>query len=187
MTRNLVVGQGVGRSALAVALSAAFDGLLSWRLGWSWTLPAYLLVGPAIAVVSVVDATERRVPDRVLLPTGVTGIGLLVAASGAGGQWAAVVRALLAALVLGGFYLGIAVASGGGLGLGDCKLAVLLGFFLGWLGWSLLPLATLATFGAAALFVGARWVARWGPDRRGSIPLAPFMVAGFLLALLLLG
>jgi leader peptidase (prepilin peptidase)/N-methyltransferase len=68
--------------------------------------------------------------------------------------------------------------------MGDVKLAALVGFVLGWAGWStwLLGFAAGILLGgvAAAIVLIAR---RSGP--RGTLPYGPAMVAGALVALLL--
>ncbi|HET8657717.1 MAG TPA: hypothetical protein VFM55_01810 [Micromonosporaceae bacterium] len=51
-------------------------------------------------------------------PTGIVGLAAVAAATG---QWAALVRAVLAAVVLGVVFLLAAVAANGRLGLGDAS------------------------------------------------------------------
>lgn len=74
------------RSALAhvaavAALTAVADVALGLRLGWTAALPAYLFLGAVCAVVSVLDVSTRRIPNRVVLPAYPVGGCLLVVAA----------------------------------------------------------------------------------------------------------
>lgn len=99
-----------------------------------------VLLGAAAALVALaaIDLDVHRLPDRLLLPT------TLLAALGLGVQAlldpataGAFLRALTAGAVVGVGHLALALltAHRGGLGLGDVKLAALLGLLLGWWGW----------------------------------------------------
>ena len=85
-------------------------------------------------------------------------------------------------MLLAGFYLALGLAFPAGMGLGDVKWAGLIGLYLGYLGWTNLPTATLVAFGAAAVFALAGRVA--GRSRGLVLPMAPFMTAGALVAVL---
>src|ERR687888_495816 len=73
----------------------------------------------------------------------------------------------------------LALACPRGLGMGDAKLAAVMGLYLG---WSVAP-ALLVAFGAGAV-AGSLLVAREGAlARRRAIPFAPFLALGGLVAL----
>ncbi len=82
------------------------------------------------------------------------------------------------ALYLAGFLV-IVVASGGALGVGDVKLAGVLGLALGWLGWPLL-VGDLLGLTLAALF-GLAVIVGGGMSSR--IPLGPFLLVGARVAI----
>jgi len=87
-------------------------------------------------------------------------------------------------IVLGAFYFALGLAFPAGMGLGDIKWAGLLGLYLGWVRWEAASTATLVAFAAAAVFVlGARGARR---SRQFVLPMAPFMTAGALVAVLTL-
>jgi leader peptidase (prepilin peptidase)/N-methyltransferase len=153
-----------------------------WRFGWSATLPAYLAFAAAGATVTVSDLAARRIPNHVVAPAFLLGVGLLSAASSESGLWWPLARAAIAAGLLGAFYLGLGLAFPAGMGLGDVKWAGAIGLYLGYLAWSTLPTATLLAFGTAATLVLAARLARRG--RRLVVPMAPFMTAGALVAIL---
>jgi leader peptidase (prepilin peptidase)/N-methyltransferase len=68
-------------------------------------------------------------------------------------------------------------------GLGDVKLAALVGLFLGWLGWRTLTAGTFAAFLLAAVATVPLLLRRL--DRKTRIPFAPFMITGALISIVL--
>ncbi len=84
------------------------------------------------------------------------------------------VEALLGIIICGGLFLFIAVASKGGMGLGDVKLAASFGANLGWkLGLISLFVSVLlgGIYGAALIILRKR-------KRKDKIPFGPFMILG---------
>ena len=87
-------------------------------------------------LLALIDLRHRLLPDRVVLPSIAVGAVLLGLAAALEGDWAALLRAAVAAVVLFVVFLVMALISPAGLGMGDVKLAALLGLYLGWLGWN---------------------------------------------------
>ncbi|MCL6581541.1 MAG: A24 family peptidase [Firmicutes bacterium] len=145
--------------------------LLVW--GWTVRAAAAALLGSLLIVVSVVDGRHRLIPDRVTIPGMVCGL-VLSALDPTVGWW----RAAAGLLLGGGLLLGIAVATDGGMGGGDVKLAAMMGAFLG---WSSLLAALLVGFVFGALWGGALVLAgRKG--RRDQMAFGPFLATGGLVA-----
>jgi len=69
-----------------------------------------------------------------------------------------------------------------GVGLGDVKLAGLLGLVLGFRSWTTVYIGTLAAFVLATIFIV---FSGFRPGSRERVPLGPFLVAGTLVAVLL--
>jgi leader peptidase (prepilin peptidase)/N-methyltransferase len=88
-------------------------------------------------------------------------------------------RWLLAALGVGGLFLGLAIVYPAGMGMGDVKLAAFLG---SWLGWQALTAVLLGSFAALvpSIFVLVR---RGRSARKLAIPFAPFLALGGVVAL----
>jgi leader peptidase (prepilin peptidase)/N-methyltransferase len=167
-----------GTALLFVAVAA--------RLGPTWALPAYLYLAAVSVALALIDIDVRRLPNAIVLPSYLVGALLLVPPAVAGADWWPLGRGLLAMVVLGGLYLALATAYRGGMGLGDVKLAALLGLYLGWLGWTPVLVGTFAGFLLGGGF-GVVLLAARRADRRTAVPFGPFMLAGALLALFLAG
>jgi leader peptidase (prepilin peptidase) / N-methyltransferase len=84
---------------------------------------------------------------------------------------------------LGAFFLVLALAFPCGMGMGDCKLAGVIGLILGWLGWSDLAAGVVCSYLAASIFVVARRVINLSASR-SDLPFAPFMAGGAVVAVL---
>jgi leader peptidase (prepilin peptidase) / N-methyltransferase len=125
-----------------------------------------------LVALSVIDVRHRIVPDRIVLPA--AAIALVVhSAIDPSPEW--VVWALVTA---GGLFLAV-LAYPRGLGLGDVKLALLLGAVLG----ATVTVALMIGL-FAALVPAAVLVSRHGASaRKMGVPLAPFLSLGAVLAL----
>lgn len=67
------------------------------------------------------------------------------------------------------------------MGGGDVKLAPLLGFYLGWLGWDAVAVGAFAGFLLGGV-VGIALLAARTATRKSRIPFGPYMLAGAFLA-----
>jgi leader peptidase (prepilin peptidase)/N-methyltransferase len=150
--------------------------LTAWRIGWTWELPAYLVAAALAVACSAVDARTRRIPDALVLPAYPVLAGCLVIASASQGQWDALVRGGIGGMGLGAVYFLAALALPGGLGMGDVKLAGVLGLMLAYCGLSELAVGTLAAFALGGLWGIARSLGR--PSAPATIAFAPWMCAG---------
>ncbi|MGH3096666.1 MAG: prepilin peptidase [Streptosporangiales bacterium] len=168
---------------LAAALTGVAFGLLAWRFGPEPELIAYLVLVAGCVPLAIIDARAGRLPNKLTLSTFAAGLLLLAANAALGvAGWTALAGALIGAAALAGMYLVLALANPSGMGLGDVKLALPLGLYLGWLGAATWMLGALlgAMFGAlAALALLASRRASW----RSRLPYGPFMVAGAFTAI----
>jgi leader peptidase (prepilin peptidase)/N-methyltransferase len=145
-------------------------------------LPAYLYFTAIGVALTVIDLDVRRLPNAIVLPSYPVLAVLLTVASAWTGDWWALARAGIGAAALFGFFFAVAFAYPAGMGLGDVKLAGLVGGVLAYLSWAALVVGAFAGFLLGALVgVGVMLAGRGG--RKTAVPFGPFMVAGALLAL----
>jgi leader peptidase (prepilin peptidase)/N-methyltransferase len=175
-------GTKSGHQVAVGAVGAAIEAGMAWRFGWSAALPAFLYFGAVAAFVSASDLTKRLVRNRVILPAYLIGPALLFLASVGSGQWLTLGRAGLAMAAVGGFFLALALVVPRGMGMGDCKLAGVVGLYLGWIGWSEVLTGVLLGYLGAALVVVALRAVRSSVGR--GLPFAPFIAGGALFAVL---
>ena len=155
LTAALCVGAVLAHhSAASIALSVAL----------------ILLLVPAAAI----DIEHRIIPNRLTALGAVLalGIGLLLDPSGEPER-------LIAGAAAGGFLLIAALAYPGGMGMGDVKLAGVMGLFLGRAVAPAIMIALLASV-AVGIAVIARKGAREG--RKTAVPFGPFLALGALVA-----
>lgn len=145
-------------------------------------LVAYLYFAAISIALALIDVDVHRLPNAIVLPAYAVGLALLGGAAILTGSGQPVVVGIIGALALGGFYLVLALARPGGMGMGDVKLAGLIGLFTGWLG---VPELLVATIGAALLggIVGVGMLLA-GRGRRAVIAFGPWLLAGAWLAIL---
>jgi len=127
-----------------------------------------------LVVLSAIDFTHRIVPNRIVLPAALV---VLVAQTALqpSPEWA------LGALGAAGFLFVAALAYPAGMGLGDVKLALLLGAMLG----RTVSVGLMVGM-VAALVPSVVLLARHGAAaRKMAIPFAPFLAFGALVALFL--
>ncbi len=139
-------------------------------------LAELLLFAACMAPVVAADARERRIPDLWLLLAAAALLGLRLAA---GSLTASQLGGAAAAALL---LQGVRLAFGRRMGLGDVKLAALIGFLLGF------PACLVAVFLGAAAGIGFVLLRRAvaGVPAGRSVAFGPFLVSGAVAAFLLL-
>ncbi|WP_254678274.1 prepilin peptidase [Curtobacterium sp. SGAir0471] len=146
-------------------------------LGRTVLLGALLFLMAVSVALSLIDLDTHRLPNAVVYPAAVVLLVLLSVVSAVSTDWGALLRGLLGAVVLGGAYLVLALAVPGGMGLGDVKLAVVLGLVLAYLGWGPLAVGAFGGFLVGGTVAIALVVA--GRARIGSgVPFGPSMFVG---------
>jgi len=176
-------GNTLGMPWLLESVTAAVLGLLFGRFGGQPDMLAFGFLGALGVALAAIDISVQRLPDRLVLPAYPVLAALLTFAALAGHDLAALARALLGGLVLGGLYLVLALLRPGGLGGGDVKLAGLAGLALGWLGWPTLILGGTLGFLLSAV-VSLALIAARRISLHSVMCFGPFLLSGVLLALL---
>jgi leader peptidase (prepilin peptidase)/N-methyltransferase len=147
-----------------------------------WLVPSRLFLAPVLVVLAIVDVRERRLPDRIVLPSVVVGFVLVVGGCLLSGEPGAAVGAVVGALVYSGVLLLLHLASPAGMGFGDVKLGLLLGLYLGAEGlaavvWGLLLGSLIGAIVAVPVALRAR-------DRHAGIPFGPPLALGAVITLM---
>lgn len=164
-------------------LTGVLCGLVAWRLGWSWELPAFLVLAVFGVLLGAIDLRTKLLPNALVLPFLGAAAALLAAAAWFTGNWSGLLGALLGAVVMFAVYLVLALISPGGLGMGDVKLAGVLGLYGGYAGmtpWLVTMMGgfILGSIAAVGLLVFTR------SSGKQTFPYGPMMVAAALAAVL---
>lgn len=154
-----------------ILTAVLFVGLYS-LMGPGMELAKALVLVSVLIVAAFTDLRRMVIPDRLLVFGLVAGI-LFCFFDG----WK---QAVIGALAAGAPLLVLALASRGGMGMGDIKLAGLVGFYLGW-EKALLGIFMAAVAGA---LTGGILLAGGRLKRKQPFPFAPFLAGGALVALI---
>jgi leader peptidase (prepilin peptidase)/N-methyltransferase len=154
-------------AVLWVAVVLTQDGAASIALGLAFVT---LLVP-----VALIDLEHRIIPNRLLVPFAVVAVAILAI-----GEPSELPEHLIAGAAAGGFFLLAALAYPRGMGMGDVKLAAVMGLYLG--------RAVAPALLAALIFgtvVGLVVIARVGAaaGRKTAVPFGPFLALGGLVGL----
>jgi leader peptidase (prepilin peptidase)/N-methyltransferase len=163
------------RYPLVEALTAATFGAVAAIAGVDAELWLELPFAALTIAVAAIDLEHRIVPNKLLAPAAVWAI-----AGGGAVDAGFLPEALAAGAAAFAFLLLAALAYPAGMGMGDVKLAGVMGLFLG---LSVIP--ALAVAFLAGSIVGIAIVVREGRDaRKTGVPFAPFLAFGGLVGLL---
>jgi leader peptidase (prepilin peptidase) / N-methyltransferase len=159
-------------SLLAAGLAAA--ALARYGLSADGLIAAFTC--GVLVVLSVIDFESHRLPNNIVLPS--AAVMLVARLVSAPEHWQAWLGAGLGAFA---FFLVFALIYPAGLGMGDVKLALLLGFALG---GAILPALVVGTLAGGA--AGIVLLVRNGAEaRRRAIPFGPFLAFGAIAILLI--
>jgi leader peptidase (prepilin peptidase)/N-methyltransferase len=155
-------------AVLAVAVVLARHSVHDIALG--------LVLVMVLVPVAMIDLEHRIIPNAITLPAALVAVGI-----GAVTRPGGLPEQLIAGAAAGGFLLLFALAYPRGMGMGDVKLAAVLGLFLG----RSVGVALFVGVIAGAI-VGAAIMARRGvaAGRKTAVPFGPFLALGGVVALL---
>ena len=168
------------RSGLHVVLAAAGGwGAAHLALGLT-DLATFIALAVACALLIPIDLAVYRLPDAIVLSMYPVVFGGLAVTAAMFDVWGSLGRAAAAAAALLAVYFVLALVNPSGLGLGDVKLAGLLGVFLGWFGWPAVLAGTLAAFVLNAI-VALVLLATRRVGAKSGIAFGPAMIFGAVL------
>lgn len=165
------------RRTLIVASSCAIAIGSASRLPMVGALLNAVLL-PALIVLAFIDIAHHRLPNALVYPTALLSIAIVAIASLLGAD-VDVTSALGASVLYGGGLYVVARASGGGMGMGDVKVAWLIGWTLGAADWRAAAVAAGAAIVLGGI-AGAIALAR-GAGRRSLMPYGPVLAAGAII------
>ena len=166
-----------------ILATAALWGAFAARVGWSWALPAYLVLSAGLVALTVIDLRDQLLPRRLIRTVGILAVALFGVAAIASGAGDALLRAGISAAGAYLVFFALRVVNPRALGGGDVNLAALLGLALGWHSARTVLLGLAAGTVLAALFaLGALAARRVRADT--ALSYGPFLIAGAVLILL---
>jgi leader peptidase (prepilin peptidase) / N-methyltransferase len=128
-----------------------------------------------LVAITLTDLERRIIPDKILLAGAIAGVAIAAVA-----EPGSLPERSIAAAAAGGLLFAVALAYPRGMGMGDVKLAAVMGLYLG---RSVGP-ALLIAFAAGSLF-GLALIARHGAAaRKQAVPFGPFLALGGVAGLL---
>jgi prepilin signal peptidase PulO-like enzyme (type II secretory pathway) len=141
----------------------------------------WLYVVASMIVLAVYDIRWYLLPDKVLLPLIIPAGAMALGSAIIGGSLQPIIGPILAAVLFGGFFYGLAAISNGKwMGGGDIKLAFVMGLLLG---LQKTAVAMFIAFNSAAI-IGILLIALRLRKRKDYIPFGPFLIGGTIVAYL---
>jgi leader peptidase (prepilin peptidase)/N-methyltransferase len=138
----------------------------------AWLGLAFVIL---LVPVTLIDLDHRIIPNTLMLIGTVVSLGILLLTDPG-----ALTEHVIAAVAAGGFLLVAAIAKPGGMGMGDVKLAFVMGLFLG---RDVAP-AMLAAFLVGSVIGGAIMAKKGVKEgRKTTIPFGPWLALGGLVGL----
>lgn len=161
------------RYPLVELLNAVLYLLAGLKFGLTPSLFLALLFISSLIVIFFIDLQYYIIPNVIVLPVAVIGLAAMIAISP--DRW---LELLLAGVLSALFFFAVAMIRPGGMGMGDVKLAAMMGFFLG---KSVLVALFLGFLLGAAVGIGL--MVKGSRGRKSQVPFGPFLAIGSLIAL----
>ena len=157
------------------ALTGALFVLATWRLDLTWPLLVAVAFIATLVAIAFIDYDHMIIPDRIVLPGAVIGLAASIAISP--DRWWVYLAAGFGGAA---FCLALALLwPGGGMGFGDVKMALYIGFVLG----SRVIVAFFLAFLVGSI-VGIYLVLVRKRSGKTKLPFGPYLAFGSVIAIL---
>ena len=168
--------------AVEALVGALFAGV-GLRFGISWTGVGEAALAAGLVVLAFIDLEHLLLPKKIVYATLTVVAVVFVAGAATGTQWHRLLVAAISAVVPWALFFVINFVSPRAMGFGDVRLALLIGFGLGWLGagYAFLGFIVASVLGSV---VGVTMIALGKAGRRTPIPFGTFLAAGAVVAVL---
>jgi leader peptidase (prepilin peptidase) / N-methyltransferase len=153
---------------VAVGVALALAAVTFVHLGKDANAALWALVQVVLVTLAAIDATSRRLPNVITLPTAAAALILRLAF-----ERSELVEILIAGGIAFAAFLALSILTRGGFGMGDVKLAAMLGFLLG---YKVLGALTIGVFAGGIWSAGLLLTHRAG--LRSAIAYGPFLALG---------
>jgi leader peptidase (prepilin peptidase)/N-methyltransferase len=176
-------GARIGFEPLIVeGATAALFVAMGSRFGADAVLPAFWVLCAALVALVWIDLREFRLPREITYTAFALSAVIMLIAALVKNEPERLGKAGLGAGIALAVMLVIYLASRGGMGEGDVRLAPLLGLHLGWIRPGVVPIGLFLGFllGAVAGLLGMA-IGRAG--RKTALPFGPFLAAGTVAAI----
>jgi leader peptidase (prepilin peptidase) / N-methyltransferase len=159
---------------LEIGLAAVFVGILLRYPDDGIAIALGACLAATLAAITLTDLEHRLIPNRILIVSAALAVVLLAV-----GDRDAIPEHLIAAAIAFAVLFLVAFAYPRGMGMGDVKLAGVMGLYLG----KAVAPALLIGFAAGALF-GLALIALHGAGaRKQAVPFGPFLALGGIVAI----
>ncbi|PRY09895.1 type IV leader peptidase family protein [Kineococcus rhizosphaerae] len=141
----------------------------------------YVYLGAVLLPLLVCDMRLHRLPTCFIAPAYPVAAVAFLADAVMTGEWSRLLHAVLGCAVLGGVYLVLCAMPGGLMGLGDVRLAGVLGAALAWISWEALLIGALGAF-VLSFLVGLPQLLLRRTRLQSRVAFGPYMLLASVLA-----
>ena len=150
--------------------------------GWSIQLISLLALATLTVPLVVTDIKEHRLPNSLTSAGFIAGVGVSVISAIKESSYGPLIHTLSVALLAGCAFLLLNLFSRGGMGMGDVKLAIMLGALIAPFGWQVLAMGFIVAFILGGI-CGLILLVIKKANRKTLIPFGPYLLVGAWLSL----
>jgi leader peptidase (prepilin peptidase)/N-methyltransferase len=171
------------RYPLVEILTSVVWAVTTWRLGREISTIGYLLFFAGLIALSMIDIDTKLLPKKIVYISGAFLVFFLTLDAIIAGDFEPLRNSVIVAAVYSGFLFILWFVTGGrAMGFGDVRLAIFLGFAMGYYGFIVSYAGLLVSLFLGA-FIGIGVAIASGGGRKMKIPFGPFLAMGTIIVL----
>ena len=145
--------------------------------GWSIQLLSLIALATVTVPLVVTDIKEHRLPNSFTSAGFIAGLGVSIILAIKENSFEPLIHTVSVALLAGSAFLVLYLFSRGGMGMGDVKLAIMLGALIAPFGWPVLVMGFIVAFILGGV-CGLILLVSKKANRKTLIPFGPYLLVG---------